>query len=531
MQVWILLLVISLTANAGIIEKSLDFGDGETLTLRMEDDTDVGNDYDTDETEVPDDEDNDAHGNEDIVVPEDDTYDHTVDDIIAHDCATIRDFQADLKKDDQKNEFWKMISNGRNPKKTRKGSLGYRKVKEITKYNHAYGIPVFGLAHFKDESMKRACYLIRFLLADNEGFRRMAYKKKMYAFGEKGGVMTAQAGNIGNAGMSCPCSLAVTFPIRQIYTAAHELAHWYIKYVFPDMARHGYLKLPEFVDNPEWKWNSTVKGHVGGTGNPVTDFLWNSLMQASLTMYNEADERCEPKSNGKYPKGCQKVTSAGCKKKDGKLECGQGSLTHHYFIYSGQDNFIGLASGGSAKAAQRAKGFKTNTNLFNFMDQIWPCKNTYVSVCEDFAYGWTKGLNQKLIIGKSDPKDRSKMICQPDLDVSEIDEVQPLKSIPNADEVFSTTTHYKANKRNAYDSAEDKCIQVLNRGPAEKKGDQGSWITANEAGENVLNFNALHSALGDSSERAWWLRKCCATTAQACKWADLSGRADSACAS
>ena len=54
MQVWILLLVISLTANAGIIEKSLDFGDGETLTLRMEDDTDVGNDYDTDETEVPD---------------------------------------------------------------------------------------------------------------------------------------------------------------------------------------------------------------------------------------------------------------------------------------------------------------------------------------------------------------------------------------------------------------------------------------------------------------------------------------------
>ena len=54
MKVLILLLGISLTASAGLIEKSLDFGDGETLTLRMEDDTDVGNDYDTDETEVPD---------------------------------------------------------------------------------------------------------------------------------------------------------------------------------------------------------------------------------------------------------------------------------------------------------------------------------------------------------------------------------------------------------------------------------------------------------------------------------------------
>ena len=54
MKVLILLLGISLTVGAGFIEKSLDFGDGETLTLRMEDDTDVGNDYDTDETEVPD---------------------------------------------------------------------------------------------------------------------------------------------------------------------------------------------------------------------------------------------------------------------------------------------------------------------------------------------------------------------------------------------------------------------------------------------------------------------------------------------
>ena len=54
MKVLIVLLGICLTANAGIIEKTIDFAEGETLTLRMEEDGDVENDYDTDETEVPD---------------------------------------------------------------------------------------------------------------------------------------------------------------------------------------------------------------------------------------------------------------------------------------------------------------------------------------------------------------------------------------------------------------------------------------------------------------------------------------------
>ena len=61
------------------------------------------------------------------------------------------------------NPVWKIVSNGRKreTKGNRKYPKGYRKAKEIAKYNHAYGIPVFGMAHFKDESMKRACYLIR----------------------------------------------------------------------------------------------------------------------------------------------------------------------------------------------------------------------------------------------------------------------------------------------------------------------------------------------------------------------------------
>ena len=54
MRVLIVLLSICLTASAGIIEKTIDFGEGETLTLRMKENGDVENDYDTDETEVPD---------------------------------------------------------------------------------------------------------------------------------------------------------------------------------------------------------------------------------------------------------------------------------------------------------------------------------------------------------------------------------------------------------------------------------------------------------------------------------------------
>jgi len=504
MKVLILLLSISLAVD-GFIEETFDFGEGETLTMRMEDEDDGlrdgEEDYPTSSEEADEDE-------EVPYIPDDDTYDpEKVDDILVHDCGNIRDFQADYAKNDLTNPLWKLVANGREPKR-------YRKLPQIKKYNHAYGIPVFGVAHFKDESMKRACYLIRYLFADNEGFRRMAYKKKMYAYGERGGFMTGQAGNIGNPGQSCPCSMSASFPVRQIFTAAHELAHWYIKYVFPEMAKHGYLKLPEFVDNPEWKWTEDrTKGchksekveQLSGKWRPVGDFIWNSLQQDSRTMYNETYDRCEPNSDGSYAKGCKKGSKIDpCK-------------NHHYFIYTGQDNFLGLASGGAPKAAQRARGLKKNVNLFNLMKQIWPCNNTYLSVCEDFAHGFTKGLNQKLIIGKSNPADRSQMICHNDLDVSEIDEVQALSPVPEKDAEFQEKTKNGDETKISLVDGQGKCKRVLKLGT--ELGDP--WVETTPNGKEITEiiYGNLQTSLGDSSERAWWLRKCCAITADAKTWA------------
>ena len=35
------------------------------------------------------------------------------------------------------------------------------KLDHFTKWNHAYGIPIFGIESFSDDSMRRACYLVR----------------------------------------------------------------------------------------------------------------------------------------------------------------------------------------------------------------------------------------------------------------------------------------------------------------------------------------------------------------------------------
>ena len=39
------------------------------------------------------------------------------------------------------------------------------------KFNHAYGIPILGSDKVTDKAMKRACYTVRFMLADREDLR------------------------------------------------------------------------------------------------------------------------------------------------------------------------------------------------------------------------------------------------------------------------------------------------------------------------------------------------------------------------
>jgi len=506
MKLLILLLLIS-SGYSMYLDHEFDVGTGDKLTLRI-----GGTDSEkafyqslesTDEEEDDDDEETNAEDDEEEIEEEEEktptglslnevgklVYSpKNITDHIEHDCMNVLEFDPENPRNLEPDWIGKHINS-------------FRKVKQITQYNHAYGIPVFGQGHIKEETMKRACYLIRFLFADNEGMRRIAYAKGMYVYAERGGFATGQAANVGNSGLSCPCGFN-PFPIRQIVTAAHEIAHWWLNRVGDVMYSSGYLKLPEFQNNEAWQWKDNyrqsrkscpkkTKDRNCCTDVIVTepaqqskykDYLYNSIAQDRLTVWKK----------GAGKKGSDTYRS--------KIACGK---THHYFIYTGQDNYLGMASGGKPKEALREQGKKKNPNLFALLDQFWQCKNTYLSVCEDKAHNWTKGPNTKLIIGKSDPEEPSKMNCDKNLDTKQIpdDQVETLKEVADADAEF------ERDEESQNWSVQNKCMNVLKTGT-----ELGTpWLTTDNLED--INFSALEASLDDSNERAWWLRQCCATTA------------------
>jgi len=468
---------ITLVINEDQNSRFDDMDFPEDLNYRVQDreDEDEYEDYD-------DEEDNDKpppdYEDEEEDEDSEEEYDRSVPDITEHNCKTIYQFvqPADPKVHPRNLE----------PSYIGKNMKYVHKARSVTQYNHAYGIPIFGEAHIKPETMKRACYLVRYLMADNEGFRRLAYAKGMQIHANRGGFCTGMAPDVGNGGLSCGC--IGKFPIRQIYTAAHEIAHWWINRVGDPMEKAGYIKLPEFENNESWQFKknfrvkrqkksknptpgSKCEEYIDNKANsPWKDYLYNSLKQDLVTVYRPDNKPSKQMRTG--------------------IKCGK---THHYFIYTGEDNYLGFQSGGQPKANLRTRGHDRNPNLFRLLDQVWPCGNTYISVCEDAAHGFTKGLAQKLKIGKSDPNDPSKMICDEENDKAEIPDtdVEPLSPIP------------------AEDVEGARCLDVLKRGT-----EMGiPWIVKKKKMED-LDVEALQASLEDSNERAWWLRKCCATTAQ-----------------
>ena len=73
--------------------------------------------------------------------------------------------------------------------------------------------------------------------------------------------------------------------------------------------------------------------------------------------------------------------------------------------------------------------------------------------------------------------------------------------VPAADEEF------ERDEKTQNWVAANKCIRVLKRGT--ELGTK--WLTTDNPAD--IYFEALIASLDDSNERAWWLRKCCATTA------------------
>ena len=329
--------------------------------------------------------------------------------------------------------------------------------------------------------------LLRFLLADNEGFRRMAFLSRMYIFGEKGGICCPA--NVGNPGLSCPCALSTTFPIRQITTPSHEIGHWMLAHVFPAMVKTGYLKLPEFdtSNNPQYIYtkpygicDNQIAEQLSRKAGDLYDFVWNSIKEGTNKQY----------------------------------QC----TWHHYFMHWMHKDFLSLESGGQPKEKARKEGRKQRPNMFNIFKRLWPCNNSYLSVCEDAAYGFTKGMAQRFIIGKSDPDDRSKMICRNDIDKTEIEKVEELSPVPSEDDSFARLSWEGIFKdegfSSKYPSGQDKCYKTIQKGGSMGYGWVKDGIRLSGIKKGKFYPEVIRNSLKDSNEFAWWLRKCCASTAK-----------------
>ena len=346
--------------------------------------------------------------------------------------------------------------------------------------------------------------------------RRMAYRNRMYVYADKGGFMSKTSPDIGNSGAMCFCTLLA--PLH-IYIPAHEYAHWYLRFVLPDMVKFGYLKLPEFINTDKWTYDSEYRPccykndderqqtcqdlENGGLNNGVKkwkyedsttyDFLYNAAIQDNLTPWRD-----EPRSS--------------------VFRCNP----QHYFIYAGE-NFLGLESGGAYREAARSVLKERNPNLYNLVKLMWPCDNTYISRCEDAAYQNKKSANQVLTLGKSDPDDPSKITCNSELDIPEVLEVPQVSPIPETDiedDLPPVVKEWFADKGNTVapgESMRDRCESWGIR--------KQSWVEKREPGlvepwlredQNIweLDVQGLRESLHDSNERAWWLRRCCATTAR-----------------
>ena len=147
----------------------------------------------------------------------------------------------------------------------------------------------------------------RFMMADNEGMRRIAYIKGMYVYAERGGFATSEAPNVGNSGLDCQCTFE-PFPIRQIETAAHETTHLWLTRIGSVMYKEGFLKVPKFIQYTKgiqkknrWVWKDNARQSHKGCGKDVKDCyatenilkpMWQSratMLTSSTTRSNRTD--------------------------------------------------------------------------------------------------------------------------------------------------------------------------------------------------------------------------------------------------
>lgn len=263
--------------------------------------------------------------------------------------------------------------------------------------------------------------------------------------------------------MTCDCN-DKAYPMKGQGAPAHEIAHYFIPRILAQMSQRNLLRIPPFEDEKsldlKFKYQDTdsMKKDPPDT---FTNFLINAFAQDRA-------------------RGSTKIKE---------------TALHHYFIYTGMQRFINVNAGsGAEREASRKRLQDNNPNLLNLVKEVWPCNNAYIAPCKDDAYGGKLQLAQTLKIGKADPDDPQKMICQDNIDTAEIPEtdVPALAPTPNQDVSTDQKRCLKTIKKK----------QIWGKPKNLKTGDV----------EKLLNPSGDANDHGD--EYAWWLRKCCAKTAK-----------------
>lgn len=455
---------------------------GETITLSMN-----SSPNSEIEEDIPIEEYIDEGEEEDIPIEEDidegkEAQEPDFETLIQHDCNNIKEFN-----ETNVTLMPKWIEGGKGfgwfNSRIKKRIKNNWPVDPFVKYNYAYGIPIFGTRSFSDDSMKRACYLVRFLFADNEHFRRHAFKRNMIIKGMKGGFCCPP--NVGNAALACSCKHDTPL---YVIPPEHEMSHWYIQYVLPEMqkAKPTNLILPPFKNSTLWSWKladdsycsvGSIERNSRETNHGKVDlFLWNSQLQR-VAKQNHRDGKSDEFL---------------------KVKCTTGKM-QHFMDYQATLPYLSLFS--RQKSRQNRENLaENNENMLNLLNIIWPCKNNYISVCEDSVHNMTKGLGQKLLIGRSvDESDPNKMECEPEKNAEiKQEDIMDLPSVPD-DDVYEKET------------------KTESQGKCQRMAANWGWQTKNAKWKNVDEMNmkpdVLSQPLKDGNEYAWYLRKCCAKSA------------------
>ena len=140
----------------------------------------------------------------------------------------------------------------------------------------------------------------------------------------------------------------------------------------------------------------------------------------------------------------------------------------------------------------------TKKNLYAIEKNIWQCDNDWIPPCKDAAYDFTLSGSQKLTIGKRDPENPAKMICDREADQPELEESE-VRELP-------TPTEDEQPDTEMCQSFVKKWWKDMNKIP-EIYGGKDQKVS------KKADFTKLQASMDDDNNDAWKLRKCCIATA------------------